>query len=461
MNTETFFNDIWCQALSILELKGWELCVKEIENICYSTIPKSEINSVKYIPDLVMGTLYQKFGKLNDAQLIFEKLKNIDNAFIRYESRLILGKIYSQMGNFADAYHELKYLADNPNLFNKDNYSLNQSIFWRLGFLSFFENKTCESIKWYSEHQERSQVAHSSQMANNYIFKNLNQLLSGSFDIFKIHEYNLVSFGNYINDGLSVENDVKFVSIAKSIIVPMMLEGFIFLKLQQNLQALTQLLLCRRLLIYENLNINSEGISEALSCVKKMENGALIYNIITFSLKDQQTYRKFLNKTYGDFLVNIAINDANEKFKDFTHFNIYGSLCVAEKLHLTANVSKKEEYVIFIWDGTKSKGLELRTFLKEKLNFNIYSIDDVEFAGLTATDKINRMCRYAKYAIVHHTKNTSFYVGHIKTKLDGARIVELTNENDNYIKNLGVSSITIPKKEISLIFTKIRNCIGK
>lgn len=455
MNIDAICDEVWSQSLTILKSKGWEICIKEIPNICQTFIPDNERDTIKHVSSLIIGTLLQKFGKLDIAKEILENLKNVDNSYIRYESKLVLGRIYSQMGEFSNAYQELKSIIDKPSTFNKGRSDIAQSVFWRLGFLSFFEKKADDSINLFSEHKEKIASSHSSKMANNLTFSNINKLLSNSFDIKKIHDLNIIGFENYIFDGLAVEGDVKFVSIAKSIIVPMMLEGVILLELQQKLNALVQLLMCRKLLKYEHLNVRSEGISEAIFCIKKMQHGRFSLKIIMHSIENDEVHKIFLMNEFGKNLVELAISQANERFLEFIGYNTYGKLFISENSLSKKGTHLTKDSVLFIWDGAQKKGLELRKFLNESLDFKVYTLDDEIFLGLTASEKINRISSFVKFAVVHHTKNTGFYIGHLKAILGKNRIVELTNGN-KYIENLGLSSIEIPPKQISTIFTKIR-----
>lgn len=411
---DTLLKNRWNEVLKLIQIYGWHPAEKEIQRRidALALTDSNQNDSEAYI--LVLSTLQQKFGQLDSSANLLRRLVLSKNKQVAADATVRLGKVLSQKGDFAAANNMLLglYPLQSGRYFNTQPDGVSGSVLWRLGFLNGIIGNSQQSEYWFNRHQFYS-TNHGSQIANNSVFRNVVRISNGDFDLINAISLNEIGIHYYLKDTITVQS-VKYINVSKSVVVPLLLNGIIFLWFRDYYSAVLQIMLCRRLIQIEGLSYDSEGISETLQSLKisPISETRLLGHVFS---SDENTFLNWLKEIVNnEKILSFLIGERESIIKEYIATRDYSLLSIRNSttyrmysIPKNIKVSKMtNKNKVFLIHGHDELNLfRLKEYLSKDLELQPVVLKDNPSRGLTIIEKFEQLASDCYYAIAIFTKD--------------------------------------------------------
>ena len=425
--------------------------------------PPSHAASPNLEPELiVLASIQQKFGELKAAR---ETLRNIgplpDDA--RLIAQVVESRVLSQSGHFKAAHDAnlrlVSLVGESAGRDTRPDSRLLESmpsLAWRLAMTAGMTGDTKLSDYWFKAHRDASITTHASQLANNDVFSSVVSLATGNGTVRDVHESNVHAIEAFLQDGLSTST-VLFLSLAKSIAVPLVLEAVLLLRYGQKYDGLVQALLARHLLEYSRIQPRSEGVAELVGALAGSD-GSLAIEIIRRSSMAPAAFLDWLVDSTADTkLVSLAVGEAEERFREFQRLRQYKLLFIVGDTFPSVTRGQAGRTACFFWGGKDHAGWHIRAFLVEDLGLRVLGFGARESTGLDRLKVLDSCLKQASAAVVHLHPSLHIELGASLQRWEPKRVIYLSTGRED--ADLGLSSLKIDEASPASAFFRIRRAL--
>lgn len=445
----------WTYALSISERDGWRAAHRELcRQLATERADRgSDLASIQ----LVLGIVRQKFGDLVGARRVLEAVaRSSASPALMSDARLRLAKVASQEGKISEARARLAtVLPDAGSTKTWDAEPIEQSAAWRMGFLAGLEGDQRQSEKWFAYHSELAQQSHGSLLGNNLTFRNLVGLSKGSERPVQAHEANVRAVAAFAAAKVSLAG-VKYVSVSKSILVPLLHEATLLFQLGQSFDGLLQSLICKRVMEIKELTQKAEGIGEALYVLRNVECGRIPCMVTSTA---QAKLRPALLRQFDRKVVSLAMGTAEDRIREWVRTRDFSLLAVVGDGFPGTPVARATTNVFFCWDGPVVAGQRIELFLHGLGTVSVTRPTDPDFLGLTRPEIVREASKTCARAVIHYTPRTAFIAGALSFALGPRRVLLVTTDGAEPDVDIGLSSLTVSVDTVSASFERIRRFV--
>lgn len=459
-DSDALVDTLWESTLATIKERGWAAAERELAHrVSTQAATRGVADSSVAATSLVLGTLQQKFGNLPAAKVSLERTGAAADPKISTDGRLRLAKVYAQESDFHGAVRELEaILVERGNTAREPSSNTTLAPIWRLGFALGVVGETRASRYWFDRHLDRTSGQHGSQLSNNRVFRNLALTRPGLIEHDAVHVDNIEAVNGYLAGGLSVDG-VKFLNISKSVVVPLLIEAWVLISLGDRYSGLVQVLLCRRLLLYEDISVRSEGISEALFSLGRAGDSDLVTGTMARAGVLETDLLDWLEPRVGRSVAIRAIDEVEARFEEFLRARDYRLLAVRWDGLRATNWQPPATTCCFEWAGHSETGLGVRMFLVETLGLRLIGVSDAPFSGLTRAEALMRIGDTVAGALLGVGPATDLSLGVLLEKLGPARVVLLRESGEYDPWRAALAAITVDRETPAASFDAIRRAV--
>ncbi|GLY95359.1 hypothetical protein [Actinoplanes sp. NBRC 103695] len=456
---------IWSEMLPLISHKGWRYTEQELyRRIRLARSGMAFLGQVEAL-SLVLATLQQKFGHLTASVSVLKTIPTTDeNVALR---DVILSRIAAQRGRFPEAYKLNDALISL--LGGKKDSSWNElppalgpisvlgstpSVAWRAALAAGLASEPQQSEYWFRAHSEMASGRHGSQLANNRVFRAAVELVRGGVDLDSIHIASKAALEGYLRDGLTTTG-VLFINIAKSVVLPMILESAILFEAKQLHDALVQAVLVRRLLQWEQVSPDAEGIAELRFALGRLRS-TFLRDIVSRSHQPEDQFVMWLSRRTDPAVAARVVAEAELRFALFSRSGNYRELIIVDDVFPSVGRAVQRRTVYFIWRANEAVGYKISNFLMGALGANVIGFGVVDNGGRLLRSEVLRLVGEATAVLIHWSPDADYEIGIVHGSTPLSKIVYLSTDAD---PGLEFPSIVIDSTNPAAKFERIRKSL--
>jgi hypothetical protein len=411
-----------------------------------------------------LATLEQKFGALSAARETLSR--TVSDIHTDPIVTVIKSRISAQAGGFSDALQIndsfLDSVGGRATVLAKSDVlrgpvailGSTPSIAWRTALVAGLTGEKEISDYWFDAHEEMAYGLHSSQMANNRVFRSTVSLLEEDIPFNAIHEASGIALNGYLQDHLTVSG-VLFLNVAKSVVLPMILESVMLERLGQVYDAVLQALLVRRLLEHERISTNAEGIGEIKYALDRLGPN-LTKEILARTRQREDRFARWLRTRTNDVITRNALSECDERFRIFIMTGNYRHLLIVDDVFPSVARGTRIHTFVVVWGGATLAGEAISNFLISEVGVKVVNYGK-GFGTKAEGDLADGAVQVCSACIVHLSPTVAYEVGYIRGAVEPQKIIYLRTEGA-YMPKL--AAITFCEDNPERGFHRIRHALN-
>lgn len=465
-DTGVWIQSTWQEMLRIISARGWRSAEQEL----YRRLRLAGTGIQPYVSQaqaitLVLATLQQKFGALRQSSQTLAKVVRTEETAPLAD--VIASRISAQGGSFRRAFQMNSELLASLGgldgvLAERDTLrgpiailGSTPSVAWRAALVAGLAGEPRRSKYWFDAHREMARSLHSSQFANNQVFRSTVALTQDTVPVDVIHEACGMALEGYLRDGLTTSG-VLFINIAKSVVLPMIIESALLIQIGQLHDGVLQALLVRRLLRYEQISSNAEGIGELKVALARLDS-SLPHDIIAHSAQSDDAFIGWLKRRVGETVAVSALVESERRFSEFQQSGNYVELMIVDDVFPSVVRGPRSKTVLFVWAGSQLCGDDISSFLTHGMG--VSAIDHrVPSGDRSRTSVLRRQdIDRSSASLIHLDPGAAYEIGFIRGIVVPERIVYLRTDGPEFLTDL--AAVLISEEAPGAAFYRIRNAL--